>query len=389
MTAIVAWLSGATASICADSVVSSPDPLLAPESSFGETHVQAGVAAPQSREEGAFKILRLNNILAAMCGDVANAAAFVEWVWRELSASPGTALSIVLERASAVFTGKEHAFTVIFAHCVGHPALAVFSSTDGTQHFDDAGSVVIAGSLSDTLRGSVLAVMSQLLSSKLEDDVVLVTALAYLQSLGVSNYLIETGVGGAFFGASIDMSGIRWQPDISYLLYDPRSFANVVPVARSEQPPDPQADRVDTTLGKVRCAVRKDAGVICTSVAEPGVRVLVPATSTETPAEWETYIQGISDTLLPLAPGRCFVFLGRVSRKLVVVIKPHIANESAAFVVSQEGPYARMLLHPRLTAELETAVLADTACEIVLIREPQASGGQIQEARLRLRVEHR
>jgi hypothetical protein len=265
----------------------------------------------------------------------------------------------------------------------------VFSSTDGIHHFDDAGTVVTMGALNNSLEDSVRAVVAKLLSSNLADDVVLVTVLAYLQSLGVSNYLIETGVGGAFFGASIDVVGIRWQPDVSYLLYDPRSFSNVVTVARSEQLPEPHADRVDTSLGKVRCAVRKDAGVICTSVAEPGVRILVPATSTETRAEWETYIQGIADTLFPLAPGRCFVFLGRVSRKLVVVVKPHIANEAAAFVVRQEGGYAQMLLHPSLTAELEMAATSDAVCEIVVIREPEASGGQIQEARLCLRVEKR
>ena len=56
---------------------------------------------------------------------------------------------------------------------------------------------------------------------KLPGKHMLIAVTAILQSYGIFDKLMNVGVGGVFFGLSINYSGIHWQPDTSYILYSP------------------------------------------------------------------------------------------------------------------------------------------------------------------------
>jgi hypothetical protein len=82
-----------------------------------------------------------------------------------------------------------------------------------------------------------------------------------LQAMSIREDLIRAGVGGAFVAVELGSeTGIRWMPDIAYLVYDPEDVrANLVP-----EPPSALQDaaRQFSNIGIVRVGVRDDYLVI-------------------------------------------------------------------------------------------------------------------------------
>ena len=52
------------------------------------------------------------------------------------------------------------------------------------------------------------------------EDHFLVTVNAFMQSFGVHDYILEKGIGGAFYGVQLNPNGIKCQEPTTYLLYD-------------------------------------------------------------------------------------------------------------------------------------------------------------------------
>lgn len=80
-------------------------------------------------------------------------------------------------------------------------------------------------------------------------EVELVAGLALAHSLGLQHPLIDEGVGGAFFGVRVDAAGVHWQPDVSFVHYDPLDLG----------------DRSPSHLDVVRTSVRDETFIVAAS----------------------------------------------------------------------------------------------------------------------------
>ena len=78
-----------------------------------------------------------------------------------------------------------------------------------------------AGSMPPDLADAVVTALRYTLATKPKKNWVLPSLLGVAQSMGVHDYLIEKGVGGAFVGAKADIGGFSWQEDTTYFVYPP------------------------------------------------------------------------------------------------------------------------------------------------------------------------
>lgn len=102
----------------------------------------------------------------------------------------------------------------------------------------------------------------------------LVGAVGFMQSQGVRNYLMDTGVGGAMLGALVDKYGISWLPDVTYHIID--SLSHAVPVDDPDDPHDPLPGDgpLDGQPERVSCAVRNGIGYVLSSYHPGQILVL-------------------------------------------------------------------------------------------------------------------
>ena len=77
------------------------------------------------------------------------------------------------------------------------------------------------GSIKGLYRGLTKRITELFLEKRLPRKDMLIAVTALLQSYGIFDVLMNMGVGGVFFGLSINSSGVYWQPDTSYILYTP------------------------------------------------------------------------------------------------------------------------------------------------------------------------
>ena len=115
---------------------------------------------------------------------------------------------------------------------------------------------------------------------RLSPDARLAGVLVALQAIGMTEYLPQHGVGGAFFGAYLSPQSITWQGDLNYVTYRPGLFRNA-PFIR----PGEQSAPAEAAVEKIRVLVRDGVGILLSSLSGLPVRVLVPPTNTRSEDE--------------------------------------------------------------------------------------------------------
>jgi|SRR5579862_80160 len=184
--------------------------------SFGETQIFDSGRAVQ---ESALKIHHLGNVAIAVAGDAVQANQFVAHVREQVD-------RYVLPRPAVVHTADTFAArgdlscqAIVAIVEQPRPALLSFNIARGAlvEH-DEPGFTVQAGTQTP-FEAELFARVLGLLDSRLppEDPAAyLVSAVAWLQSMGVRSSLLNRGIGGAFYGLYANRDCITWQPDVAF-----------------------------------------------------------------------------------------------------------------------------------------------------------------------------
>jgi hypothetical protein len=185
-------------------------------------------------------------------------------------------------------------------------------------------------------------------------DARLAASLVALQTIGITTYLPQHGVGGAFFGAYVSQVGVRWQPDLMYLTYPPNLFDNT-PIVRDGD--DLAAVPETRAVEKVRVVVRDGAGIVLSSLADPPGRILLPPTDTRPVEEWEQMVRRqVPEPFRLLVPSRHIGLLSRAHAKPAYVYNPRLRDdENTAFAVRTVGRRTHVFAPTRMVETLQLA----------------------------------
>lgn len=241
MTYCLGWTTETCAYLVADTAVTSGRLPSTHLSSFGEAHISE---ATKNVEEGALKITSARGAGIAFSGNATLGRAVVDTFRMAVVAglAPRPALQTAI--ASNVNSGDRVDLSVLCAFVEhGDPHLLSFNRDNDqcvVEHIP--GDLVQLGSLVGS--GNVVcqisdAFIGQLKKTDLEGSELLACALGLCQSYGIHNPLLPHGVGGAFVGAFVNVSGFHWQPNIGYLLFTPgepdfSEHAGVFPFIRDD-----------------------------------------------------------------------------------------------------------------------------------------------------------
>ena len=225
MTYIVGWKRDDYVYVCADTVAtvtqaSAPPKYPASKTSFDELEIdEVGTSITQS----AVKLLHLGRAILAICGD-ANVSRVAAKRFNDELTDPNRALREAFEAALA-FTESQTGLCrtirlIVAAIDAAGPRLLAFDGNCLLQvtEFSD-GDVVQFGSIPESFHDvtkQCVDVVAQLMDDPKNR---LACLVCNLQSYGINFYLLEHGVGGAFFGAYVSSTEIHWQGDILFLLY--------------------------------------------------------------------------------------------------------------------------------------------------------------------------
>jgi hypothetical protein len=159
---------------------------------------------------------------------------------------------------------------------------------------------------------------------------VLVSILGALQSLGINRNLLDSGVGGAFYGVYVASSEIKWQGDILYIIRQPNEYWTV----------------------PISTAIRDDALIVKSEITR-STKILANSLSTGLGAEhwmskWLAYVNegldtSIFDYFIFLTAGlpNCTVVemhKHRTSNHLQICISPYDADENSWHIEMSVSP---------------------------------------------------
>ena len=227
MTYCVGWKTLNAVYLIADTAITSFKPLQCDTTSFGEKQgTESGKDTGPLVEERALKITQLGKSAAAtFAGDVKRGRALTEILEARLNEgdSPRKALEDAVKQ-NAPFPVDEAVHFLFAFFDDGKPfLLALDTSQSDIAH--EVHGIIHLGSLNSGFHDLTEKFIVPLMRKEIElqnakhSERVLAQALAVVQSYGIHDYLIEKGVGGAFFGLRISLEGVRWQPDILYVLH--------------------------------------------------------------------------------------------------------------------------------------------------------------------------
>jgi hypothetical protein len=171
-------------------------------------------------QEAALKIHNLGRIVVAVAGDVTQSNEFIQTLKAEID-SGNLASRELLEHIVQPFVALEDLSLQFIATIPADPSPILLSFNMGnerrtTQHSGDG--VVQAGSPTE-VQTEMFRLILHLLDERLPmtpPDTFLVAALAWLQSLGMREHLLQRGIGGAFYGVYAHADLIGWMPDIVF-----------------------------------------------------------------------------------------------------------------------------------------------------------------------------
>lgn len=384
MTAILAWLDDHGAYLCCDSAVSSSAmrPPRDAQSSFGEWQTVDG----RPVEEAALKVFPVSSlevfsggegVIAGVVGDLHAAMTTLKLIFTDPRVMEGR-LEEVLRTLAPQVTGTKPEFILVFAHNeTGGPTLCRLSTREGfvTTRSTRPEDVWILGSLPATCRGIAAQSVAALRETGFDSSSVLMSALVLLQSLGISNYLPQHGVGGAFFGVQLTSTGdVIWQDDICYYVYRPALFSNVSPGELKDE----------EDILRVRCQVRDSLGLITSSLANANtMKVLVPP-GYRRPEERFRHVA--SDPALELgvwSVPTCHVgLLDTAGRKAISVVK-QAPNSIGMLEFERNDDTMLLRFRPELERHAAAPVAPDVAWQLVVAREVDATGSEFRVIRVR------
>lgn len=376
MTFLAAWKDPERIVLCADTAVTSGSVLATAQSSFGEAHLNT-----QTRvEEAALKLCRVSpHVLAGVVGDANPAFAFLDRVHDQLvHGFPEGGLRNLLGSLERTAEGS---FGLAFGHLVeGHPSLTFFTSTGGVSNLDDMDSAALlsAGSLPEHLRRLVKQV-STATGRDLPRDVARIAVLSFVQSLGVHDYLMPVGVGGAFFMAFVDRGGVNWQPDVNFILYPPGVYGSTPTFTERDKAEIAANLPVVDSISYVRTLVRDDCGLAVTSMGSPSARAFAsPSCPHVSSAEaFERFVRSVLPSpFRGLEVGRFFAFISKAYRKVVLLARATSGNRGPAFAFEHCGDNTYFELLPDLVRCLELPPRNGFA-ELVVALEDANSGAKI------------
>jgi len=345
VTFVLGWCDDDGAFICADSAVTHDRAPLGATSSFGEAQQVDGLTI----EEGAVKILQLpREMIVAVCGDAKAALDFIMSVQNRLKYTGDPLRRILAELSSAA--DRRFGFELLFGHRVdGVPVLTAFDIKNAS--IDDVGNerVVALGSLPREKRMLAVQLVTAVRQHNLPAEARLAAALVVLQSMGITEYLPQHRVGGAFFGAYASRDYVVWQPDLDYLMYRPGTFTDATAIRPGDQDMPPTR-----AIAKVRVLVREGAGILLSSLGSPAARLLIPPTSERSEAEWEAFVLAAVPPPFPLVvPGSHIALLSTCFSKAVYIYNP--ALRDGAFAMTDRSGLVCIEAAPRLVETIERA----------------------------------
>lgn len=220
MTYCLGWKTKNNVFIAADSAVTitSTSAPSTPLSSFGEvsysdktTHVY----------EGLLKICVVDRLIVAFSGCVPTAINVIKTFEQFIKVNPN-----ILEglRRAVLSSGpytKENDIALILGYYDKDGPILISYNHDGKRSINDHDQCIQVGSIGSVYRVSSEIVIKTFLQGNLGDEHMLAAVTAVLQSYGIFDQMMRMNVGGVFFGASVNASGVSWQMDTSYFLYPP------------------------------------------------------------------------------------------------------------------------------------------------------------------------
>ena len=346
MTYCIGWRTKSAAFLIADAAATTRGGALrGTRSTFGELHVSE---RGRCVEETSLKLYRWHNLGMTASGDAATIRQFARLVHRHLGRGfpEIAALQAALEEIKRL---SERRFEALFATSLcGRPRLFRLDG-DGAWHYVPRMHAVHLGSPSNRFKEFVHQVISEVLHDRLPTDAQLVCALAACQSLTVHEYLMAEGAGGAFTGLIAERNGVRWQPDLAYILLNPSD------VRRIDQPPVPSRE---TNL--ISCVVRDDVLFVASPHSRGTIAFLSPTTDTAD-AEMIERARAAYPSAALVRGEATFAYVATISRQkpIVAVVQtkgraasPHLrlsrvpAGDVEAFEVR-----ASKMLHSVMTGE--------------------------------------
>lgn len=226
MTYSVAWKTDTAAFIVTDSAVTTSIDQRNGESngttSFGER--QGRLDNGNYVYERAYKIFSKSNIAYSLAGDAKFGTEFINDVIFRIEIGLNVESSI----KGAIDNYPDFKFKpsieVTIAFYDEHPQIVTVKNKRLTcVEFEEG--LVLTGSPTKELINYTNTFYTVFMKDYLKiplgsvsDEELLVKMIALLQSYGIHNYTIENGIGGAYTGLSVTDSGVKYQPDICYLI---------------------------------------------------------------------------------------------------------------------------------------------------------------------------
>lgn len=226
MTYILGWKFGQYAYIAADTALTIIRPMIHDHervvadrtTSFGELNVSE---TQQVVSEGVLKLIYMDQLAVAFCGNIPTARSVVETL--AIGLRQGNSPRKALEQAlisNGPFDPNRQINLIVSIPTSPEPVLLAFN-IDGDQRVQEIPdeTVVQFGSMPQLYKNISASLLTKLSVFKAEPDRLLMGALAIIQSYVIHDSLLQEGVGGACTGLWIGPNIIQWQRDILYILH--------------------------------------------------------------------------------------------------------------------------------------------------------------------------
>ena len=215
MTYIVGWKSKNSVFLAADSAITRIGVPLLDRSSFGERHL---INKGELVEEAMLKLCVIKNkAIIAIAGDNRKALEVVK-TFNDACDCYDTKEAFERAIISCGPYSEDTKIGIILGYIKdGIPHLVSFTDKD---NIIEHAVFTHVGSLASYYPALTENLVNLFVIRKLADEHMLVAVSGVLQSYGIFDQLMRMHVGGAFFGISIDASGIHWQNDTSYVIYN-------------------------------------------------------------------------------------------------------------------------------------------------------------------------
>lgn len=268
---------------------------------------------------------------------------------RHLGGGPAAPEQVLSESIETFKDLDDLSFQFIATMAV-RPAPALFSFNMGGERklLEHSGDGVVQAGSPTEFQTELFRTVLRLLDERLppRPEVFLVAAVAWLQSIGTREYVLERGIGGAFYGLYSDTQGIKWQSDVVFGIHR----------------------RMSSTTLPVITMVRDNVVLVHSGVDEASRAMYSSTSSTVTIAEWYARWGSFDDAALGSAI-RFVVLIDCVDWRVAVF---ELAEDGSSRYLRFEGPTRRS------DGRLQIAV--DFAPEVIAIlgrpiRPPRSPSG--------------